>query len=272
MSSNLIQLPEGPRGKMISSVLKYGGLIVAGLIIAPIIFTAIKGIIGAAIAVGILFTLNAFGPFLATKISNLATKYFIQEIRENPVESRMNLSSQSWKRLKEMEEQLQIFRREVNNYIREVQPAMKVPGNEGKYEKAIDVFQKLLAVKMSAWAEHRAKIIEFDRVTEQEVKPNWAATLATDKLNKTAKRMKIDTALFNLINNETVRASEAGMANSMADLEHAFEITSIEQLQEAKFNQQLPTIELQRDASGMFVLPDLNTATPRQAVPLRAVA
>lgn len=264
MASNIIQLPQGPRGKKIENIVKYGAVLALGLAVAPIIMTAIGGLIGLAAFIVLFWIGTAMAPVVSMKIANMATKYLIQEIRENPVEARMNASSESWKRLKEMEEELQGFRRQVNQYIVDVTPAMKVPGNAGKYEKAIMIFQKLLSVKMSAWSAHRAKMIEFDRVTQEEVKPNWAATLATDKLNQAAKRMKIDDALFNLINSETVQASEAGMANSLADLEHAMEITSIEQLQDAKFNSALPTIELQRDTNGLFVLPDLS----QQRVPV----
>lgn len=265
MAGQLIQLPPGPRGKLISNFLKYGGLLVTGFLVAPFVYTAIGGLIGLAAAAVLYVLITAMAPVVSMKISNLATRFLIQEIRQNPVEARINLSRESWKKLGELEGILNEFRRMIKQYIVDTKPAMKNPVKAEEINQRIGVYNRLLEVKIAAWSDSRAKLKEFDRVTEEEVKPEWAATLAGDKMNKAAKALKIDTALFNLINSETVSASTAGAANSLADLEHALAINSIEQLQDSKFSGQVPTLTLERDADGLFVLPNMGVKSPVMA-------
>jgi len=62
-----------------------------GLIVSPVIFIAIKGLIGLAIAAIVGLTIVTFAPWTTMKFANWKVKSIVAEAKENPIETMVNL-------------------------------------------------------------------------------------------------------------------------------------------------------------------------------------
>ena len=262
MASNIIPLPQGPRGKLVQNVVKYGGMLGLGLLVAPIILTAIGGLIGLGVAVALIWAGGMFAPVVSLKISNLATKYLIQEIRENPVESRMKVYGEKYELLQQYEQQLQDFNRAIKQYASKLDSLKKAhPEDTKKFEAHLKVMEDLLDVRVAGYKKAVADLAAYQKMTER-VRAIWEMTLASDQMNKAAGKMNVDTRLMQIINDETIRAADEGMARSFADLDHLLRMEKIDEAGKLPSGGQIQSIELERAEDGGFVLPDLSVKQP----------
>lgn len=259
MSSNQIALPQGPRGKLIASVLKYGALIGVGWVIFPVIFMGIGGLIGLIIAAAIYMLAVALAPVVSLKIANFATKRLIKEIRENPVPSRMKVSNEMAEKLSAGEKELNEFNRSVGEYARSVEGLVsRYPAEATKFQTHLASMKKLLDLRYVGFVRAQKKKEEYDRATEK-VRAIWEVTQASDKMNKAAGRMAEDDALTQIINDESIRAADEGMARSFADLDHLLRMEEISADADVKLpsGKVLETPVLEMAADGSYILPAL---------------
>lgn len=89
---------------------KWGLALLAAAIISPIIFFAVKGLIGLALAGLIGLTIVNFAPVVAMKFANWKVKAITHEAKQNPIETMQNL-------LFAKREAFQIFKQNVENAI-----------------------------------------------------------------------------------------------------------------------------------------------------------
>lgn len=86
IASDLIQ-----RKEKIKKWASIGLIGLAGLVVSPFIFLAVKGLIGLAIAAVVGLTIVTFAPWVAMKFANWKVKAIVHEAKENPIETMVNL-------------------------------------------------------------------------------------------------------------------------------------------------------------------------------------
>lgn len=266
-----VSLPLGPRGQKLNGFLKWGILLAAAYAISHVILGIIAGIIGVAVAVFTYMVCVALAPLVSLKVSNFVMKRFIAEIRANPVEARMKVFSENQDKLKAGADTLEEFNRAVRQYASDVQDLVKnYPDEAKKYTDHYAAMVQMLNLRYAGWNKAKAALVEYDKMTDK-VRAIWKATLASDRMNKAAGIMATETAWNKIINDESIRVAEEGIANSFADLDHMLRMESMDNASErpdvaALANNPSATL-LKQDSSGHFVLPSMAIPVAREAVP-----
>ena len=261
----------GPRGQKLNTVLKYGLLAGSAYAVSHIILGIIAGLIGIAAAGALIALSAALWPVVSLKISNFVMKRFIAEVRANPVVSRMKVFSEMQDKLQKGADQLRLFHQDVTQYGSKVQGLIaKYPQDAVKFQQHYDAMVKMLNLRYAGWEKAKKALVEYDSMTDK-VRAIWEVTQASDKMTKAAKRMGVEDAWSKIINDESIRVAEEGMANSFADLDHAMRMESMEQAAAqpgvAALANDASPILLQKDADGSFRLPSMAIPVAREAVP-----
>lgn len=255
MANQILQLPMGPRGKSISTVVKYGSVLALGFLVAPYIFIAIGGLIGLGVAAVVLALGSALAPTISLKIANFATKKLIQEIRENPVESRIKVYNDRFESLTLGAEDLRKFQVSISTFASKLDGLIKTyPEDAAKFQSQLATMKQLLELRYKGWEAAKESLENYAAMT-QRVRAIWEMTLASDELHMSAGRLQ-ETAHMQIINDETIRVAEDGMARSFANLDHLLRMEQIE----AGPSNVIPINEpkmLEKAADGVFVLPSL---------------
>lgn len=254
-----ISLPIGPRGKKISAFAKYGLLLLTGLLVAPIIMTAIGGLIGIGVAVSLYVVATALAPVFSLKLANLATKWLIAEIRENPVPSRLKVEAEKQQALDSAKTDLEDFNRGVKEYEAKVGQLKKTyPQDAAKFDGHLQNMQNLMEARYRAFIRADRGLEEYREGTKR-VEAIWAVTLVSDKMTKAAKRMAAESAMTQIINDVSLQVTEDNMARSFADLDHALRMEDIQQAKMPSgvvLSSEPPLLE--KAADGSFILPSLS--------------
>lgn len=265
------QVTLGPRGTKISNVVKWGLLLGTAYVAGHVILTAIAGIIGIAVAIGLYSAIVMAAPLVSLKFSNFVMRRFIDEVRKNPVESRMKVFVEMQQRLQDGAVQLQTFNGSVTQFGAKVEGLKKkYPQDAIKFQQQYDAMVKMLNLRYAGWEKASKALIEYDAMTDR-VRAIWEVTQASDQMSKAARRMGIEDAYSKIINDESIRVAEEGMANSFAALDHALRMESIEAAQAqpataALANDASPVL-LTQNADGTFQLPSMVVPTSKEAVP-----
>lgn len=256
-----VSLPLGPRGQKLNGFLKWGLLLAGAYAISHVILGIIAGIVGLAVAVVTYMFCVAMVPLVSLKISNFVMKRFIAEIRANPVEARTKVFMQKQEELKAGAQALEEFNRAVEQYSREIQELIRnYPEEAQKYKDHYAAMVKVLDLRYTGWSRAKMALEEYDKMTNK-VRAIWKATLASDRMNKAAGIMATETAWNKIINDESIRVAEEGMANSFADLDHMLRMESMEDISSkpsvaALANNPSPSL-LKKNADGSFALPSM---------------
>jgi len=204
--------------RQVEGLIKFGGLSVTGLIVAPIVFLALKGVVGI-IAVGVV-ALAGWNliPVVATKLANLSLKSIMNEARKNPIET---LELDYVKREKSLEE----FRATINNFSASVKNfsdkytkfKTEFPEDAEKFENQLEKMKKLLDVRRKRYAEAKASLDHYSSEIER-AKAIWAMGQEAAKMNAAAGLGQED--FMEKIKTETsIDAVENSMNKAFAELE-----------------------------------------------------
>lgn len=258
--------PLGPRGQKLNGFLKWGLLLGGAWAISHVILGIIAGIAGIAAAVGLYTLCVALAPLVSLKISNFVMRRFIAEVRANPVEARMKVFAEKSAELGKGSDALEEFNKAVRQYAMEIQDVVKnYPDEAQKYLDHQARMVQMLDLRYKGWQKAKQALIDYDKMTDK-VRVIWKATLASDRMSKAAGIMATESAWNKIINDESIRVAEEGMANSFADLDHMLRMESIEDHPQAAqlANNPTPTL-LKQGADGSFALPSM-------AIPVARVA
>ena len=191
-----------------------------GLIVSPIVFLAIQGLIGLIVAAVIGLGVVTFTPWLTMKFANWKVKSIMAEATQNPIETMINL-------LAAKREAFETFRENVTNAVT-ARDTFRVKCEQfaKKYPARAEEFNKQL-INMTALVERKKKALNDaqDSLEEgqhklEEMKAYWDMSQAAQEANKAAgmdtgdlyERLKADTA---------VDAVFASMNKAFAQLEVA---------------------------------------------------
>ncbi|OGM95256.1 hypothetical protein A2524_04405 [Candidatus Wolfebacteria bacterium RIFOXYD12_FULL_48_21] len=104
------------RRKKLATRIKWGLGFGLAVIISPIVFMAIKGMIGLALAGAIGFALIQLAPTFSFKVANWRMKLLVSEVEANPIETMQNLLIEKQSELERASQKIVDFDTEVRNF------------------------------------------------------------------------------------------------------------------------------------------------------------
>lgn len=199
--------------------LKWGLGLAAAALLAPVIFLAVRGLVGLVVA-GVVGLVLVHGAPLASRwMATVALQGFKGLARTNPIETRQLISQ---KRRGELEASLQAIRafsaevRNVENHA----IALKQANDEVGYNELYATFEKLdqvLEARKRAYQRAVEAADEYDKVTEK-VARRWKAAQAALKAQKLA-GSAASKELDRIMSEEAVESVDTALNTVFADLE-----------------------------------------------------
>jgi len=180
------------------------GLIgVTGLLVAPVIFLAIKGLVGLAIAGVIGLAAVTFAPVISMKFANWKVKGIMHEAAENPIETMINLLAAKQAAFKEFQINVTTAVTARNNFKNKIEAfAVKYPARAQEFKTQLARMTDLVERKKRALSDAEAMLEEGQHKLD-EMKAYWDMSQAAQAANKAAgmdtgdqfERLKADTAV-----------------------------------------------------------------------------
>jgi hypothetical protein len=198
---NLNELNE--KRKRLTKWAQFGLLFVA-LVVAPIVYTVIKGLIGLAIAGVIGLAIVTFAPALSMKFANWKLKAIKAEASKNPVETLQNVYNERIRQKQVIKEKIGAFRTKVMGFADKVEGFKeRFPADAEKFEQQLEKMRKLLSRREQKYIKIGKDLEMFAGVIER-ADAIWQMGLAAAEMNEAAgefdgeqvyERIKVETAL-----------------------------------------------------------------------------
>lgn len=204
--------------KNIEKAVKILGLLVAGFIISPFIFIAIKGLIGlvlaAAVGCGIVF----FMLVVAAMCANLRLKALKAEAARNPVETLQNDYVKRQTALAEFRQAIVAFSAEVKNFADKLVGFVKqYPDEAAKFKEQLSKMKQLLSLRQKKYSQAEESLVAYE-LEIQKAGAIWEMGCAATKMNEAAGMTEDD--FFAKIQTETALNSiQTHLNEAFADLE-----------------------------------------------------
>ncbi|KWN06360.1 hypothetical protein WT83_27130 [Burkholderia territorii] len=145
-----------------TTAIKAGVALIACAIIAPVVYLAIKGLVGATVAIALGIVILQFAPVFADKVANLRMKATMHEAKTNPIET---LKNQIIKRQQELESQraaIEEYDARVSTFAGEVERVRKqYPADTAKYDGLLENMRNILDRRRTAFKSAEAALREF---------------------------------------------------------------------------------------------------------------
>lgn len=180
----------------------YGLIGLVGLFVSPIIFLAIKGLVGLIIAGVVGMGMVTFTPWLAMKFANWKVKSIMAEAKENPIETMINLLAAKKHAFDEFRTNVEnsaaardTFKQKCDSF------AKKYPARAVEFQTQLERMADLVERKTFALIEAKKSIAEGEHKLE-EMQAYWEMSKDAIALNKAAgmdtgdmfEKLKADTA------------------------------------------------------------------------------
>ena len=197
----------------LSRILMIAGMAAIGLIVAPIIFLTIQGIIGLAIAGAVGFSLVSFAPWFALKIANAKYRAIEAEkvshlkkvqdaAAENPIETMRNLLMQKHAAFLEFKKNVEIAVAARDTFAGKVEKFQsKYPARAAEFQSQLERMVDLVTRKKRALTDAQ-KSLEDGAMKMEEMQAYWEMSKDAIALNQAAgmdtgdafEKLKADTA------------------------------------------------------------------------------
>jgi hypothetical protein len=209
---------------------KIGMVALGALIVSPIIFLVVQGIIGLAIAaVAGLIIVNA-APVISMKLANWKVKGIVNEAKENPIETMINL-------LAEKRKAFDIFRESVETAVTASktfetkcrQFAVQYPKRAVEFNNQLQAMKTLVERKKQALQAAQAMLVDGDSKL-QEMRAYWDMSQAAQEANKAA-GMDIGDAYAQLKSDTAVDSVFESLNRAFAELEVAAALDGVQQIE-----------------------------------------
>lgn len=191
------------RKARIEKYAKIGLIAFAGLLVSPIIFLTIKGLIGLIIAALLGLAVVSFTPWISLKFANWKVKAIVHESSQNPIETLVNLlvaKREAFENFKQNVESAVTarddFRSKVETFTKRY-PA-RAPEFKQKLQQMTDLVEKKKIALRDA-----DKALEEGELKLEEMRAYWEMSLAAQKAHQAAgmdtgdlyEKLKADTAV-----------------------------------------------------------------------------
>lgn len=214
----MIELSPEQRKKRIETIVKTVGLLVAGFVVAPFVFIAIKGLIGLAIAAAIGMGIVFFTPVVAAIAVNLRLKALKAEAKRNPVETLQKDFIQRQTALADFRQAIVSFSAEVKNFADKLVDFVKqYPAEADKFKDQLSKMKQLLNLRQKKYQQAQESLASY-QLEIQKAGAIWEMGCAAARMNEAA-GMSEDDFLAKIQTETAINAIQTNMNEAFADLE-----------------------------------------------------
>jgi len=148
------------------------GAIFLGLLVAPIIFVSIVGLVGLGIALAVAAVITIGGwallPYLGMVAANLKIKLLKQEASRNPVETMQNELKRRQILLEQFKQKIIVFGSKVKTFQDKVEGLKRqFPADAPQFEESLSKMKQLYVVRQQKYKEAEQGISEFEAEIEK---------------------------------------------------------------------------------------------------------
>jgi hypothetical protein len=146
----------------LSTGVKWALGLAAALLIAPVIFLVVKGLVGLALAAAVGLAIINFAPVLSMNFANWKLKAVKYAASVSPVETLQNVWNEKDQALKASLATITDFAAQVAGFDDKLDGfRAEFPGESAKFEATLRAMQALLAKRKQRYQESRDKLAEF---------------------------------------------------------------------------------------------------------------
>ena len=152
------------RKARITTLAKWGIGLAGAALISPVVFLAVKGIVGLAIAAALGFTLVQLAPLFALKVANWRMKALVAEVEKNPIETMRNLYVEKADELASADRNIEDFETEIRNFDDQVETfKAQYPSEAANYEELSRKMREALADMKREQTAARRELAHFEQ-------------------------------------------------------------------------------------------------------------
>lgn len=218
------------RKQSLANKVKWGIAAAAALLISPVIFMIVKGLVGLAVAGVIGMAIISFAPVVSMKLANWKLKAIKAEAAANPVETMQNVYREKSQALDAFVQRIEDFATEVGNFGDKLSGfKVEFPGEAPKFQATMTAMQELLKRRRMRLYEARQELEAFAGEIRK-ADAIWKMGLAAASMHKAAgmteddfmQRIKTETAIDSVQSNlnRALAQLETSLAEDMPALEH----------------------------------------------------
>lgn len=172
--------------KRLVTALKWGISGVAIIVVAPMVFLLIKGVVGLAIAGAIGLSAINLAPVVAMKLANQKVKAIVKEAKTNPIETLYVQSQEKRAASETFKGSITAFRTEIKNFSDQTVTFKKdYPEDAARFENQLAAMDKLLKFRESRYKQLQVELDNFDKAIAR-AQAMWSMSQAAQKMNKMA--------------------------------------------------------------------------------------
>lgn len=197
-----------------------GLIALAALVVSPLIFFVIKGLVGLVLAAVIGLSIVTFTPVIAMKFANWRLQAIKAESRTNPIETLQNQYIEKRAALGKFLDSISAFSTEVKNFENKVEEFnRKFPNEAARFQEQLDAMKKLLEFRKSRFKQAKAELDQFDNAI-QRAEAMWNMSQAAQEMNKLA-GMQTGDPFEKIKQDAAIDSVYSSMNKAFADLETA---------------------------------------------------
>ena len=172
--------------KRIELAVKLVGLGIAGFIVAPFVFIAIKGLVGLVLAALFGWAVVWFTPVVATTLANWRLKALKAEASRNPVETLQNDYIKRREKLGEFREAIKTFMAEIENFADKLSAfAKQYPQEAPKFKSNLEKMKQLLSLRQNKYKQAERQLEAYE-LEIQKAGAIWEMGQAAAAMNQAA--------------------------------------------------------------------------------------
>lgn len=206
-------------------------VLVVGFLVAPFIYQAIGGLVGLAVAGVLGLACIQFTPVISMKFANWKVKGIVNEARENPIETMVNLlnaKKQAYSEFKTAVENAVTARSDFEYKCKQF--TKQYPHRADEFNKQLQSMTILVERKKQALQDAKQSL-EAGELKLQEMRAYWEMSQAAQEANKAAgmdtgdmyEKLKADTAVdsvFESVNRAFAQLEVAASLESLPGIEN----------------------------------------------------
>lgn len=213
-------LTDEDRKTRLATALKWGLGIGAAMLIAPVIFLAVKGLVGLGLALlAGLVIINA-APVVALRLATWKIAGLKGLARSNPIEVREKLALDRHAMLEKKAQSITDYATEVSGFANEVQNlAQQYPQDAEQFKSQLDTCNRLLEHQRAEYKRAVAALQEFERAT-QRARAKWKVAQSALRMQRLS-GAQADSAMEKILADEALDSVEHAMDQAFAGLDTA---------------------------------------------------
>lgn len=208
-----------PRRAKLTAVATWGVGLAGAVLIAPVIFLAVKGIVGLAIAAVTGLAVVNFAPLVGMKFANWKLKGMKHEARANPIETRQNQAVAARRKLVDAARSLTDFSAEVRNFDDEVKQLKKEQPDAADFDEQLTKMHRLLQMRQASHRKAVAEVEAFEEATRK-AERKWKVAQSALRMQQLSGADQ-DDAMNKILAEESLDSVQTTMNRAMAELDMA---------------------------------------------------